>query len=172
MKFGKDAAAGWAWNEQTYSWVEPTCYAVMALELAGRGTHPRVLEAQRMLESRACVGGGWNQGLRVSFHRELGPLPAQTALAMLALQNRPASRALILEAARFLLARVQDEPSTLGLSLAILAFHATGLDYADLPEELLKRQNPDGSWRGAIHLTALSLLALKAVKEGGNGFKL
>lgn len=172
MKGSQDAAVGWAWNEHTYSWVEPTCYAVLALKAAGRGTHPRVTDAEHMLELRACVGGGWNQGLRVSFLREMAPLLPQTALAMLALQDRPKLQALLDEAAAFLLSGVKKEPSALGLALAILAFHATGHEGTGLPEKLEERQGSDGSWRETVHLTALGVLALKAVKEGWNAFKL
>ncbi len=172
LKGSTDEAIGWAWNEHTYSWVEPTCYAMLALKVAGRRNHPRVADAERMLESRACTGGGWNQGLRVSFLRQLTALPSQTAWAMLALQDRVDSHLILAEAGQFLRAKVQKEPSTLSLGLAILAFHATGQDCAGLPEDLEKRQQPDGSWREAVHLTALGLLALRAVREGWNAFKL
>ncbi|MFB3903038.1 MAG: hypothetical protein ACE15E_06255 [Acidobacteriota bacterium] len=172
MKGSRDAAVGWAWNEETYSWVEPTCYAMLALKAAGLGKHARVADAERMLESRTCIGGGWNQGLRVSFLREMKALPSQTALVMLALQDRADSHPTIADAGRFLRSKVEKEPSTLTLALAILAFDALGEDCAGLALRLERRQAEDGSWREAVHLTALALLALRAVKEGWNAFKL
>src|SRR5699024_403026 len=51
---------GWSWIDNTFSWVEPTSYALLALKAHGIGTHSRVQEAERLLLDRVCADGGWN----------------------------------------------------------------------------------------------------------------
>jgi len=102
----------------------------------------------------------------------MAALPAQTALAMLALQDQSESRTALAKAGQFLRTQVGTRPSTLSLALAILAFDATGQDTGSFPDMVEGRQGSEGDWKGAVHLTALSPLALRAVKEGWNAFKL
>ena len=61
--FGHDTALrGWPWLTGCHSWIEPTCYAIYALERLGRGDHARVAEAKSMILDRALPGGGWLGG--------------------------------------------------------------------------------------------------------------
>ena len=39
--------AGWSWIERTFAWAEPTALALLALESAGAGEHPRAREGSR-----------------------------------------------------------------------------------------------------------------------------
>jgi uncharacterized protein (DUF362 family) len=78
---------GWPWAEDTFSWVEPTGWACLALRLAGRGDHPRVREGLRLLLDRAFDTGGANYGNRVILGRMTEPIPGPTALLLLALQG-------------------------------------------------------------------------------------
>jgi hypothetical protein len=172
MKGTSDTGVGWAWTNQTFSWVEPTSYALLALKAAGQIHHPRVIEAERMLQSRACPSGGWNQGLLTAFYEQPTGLATQTALAILALQDHAEGRGPILKAVTFLRSEVGSHPTVLDLAWATLAMNAIGEDTGSFPAELEKRQEPEGSWRGSVFLTALAVLALQAVKEGRNAFKL
>ena len=49
--------AGWPWGEGTFSWVEPTSWACLALHRLGQGEHPRVREGERLLLDRAVRRG-------------------------------------------------------------------------------------------------------------------
>jgi uncharacterized protein (DUF362 family) len=81
---------GWPWAENTFSWVEPTARACLALRRAGHGDHPRVAEGQQLLLDRTLEGGGVNYGNRNVLGRPLEPLPGPTAWTLLALQGHAA----------------------------------------------------------------------------------
>jgi hypothetical protein len=77
--------AGWPWIEGTFSWVEPTCWALMALRVGERATTPRFAEGIRMLKDRCIPGAGWNYGNKAVYNAQLIPFWDTTALAVLAL---------------------------------------------------------------------------------------
>src|SRR3954447_7033799 len=79
--------AGWPWGEGTFSWVEPTSWACLALHRLGLGDHPRVREGERLLLDRAFDQGGANYGNRMILGRMTEPIPGPTALMLLALQG-------------------------------------------------------------------------------------
>ncbi len=79
---------GWPWAQATFSWVEPTAWACLALRRAGHAGHPRVAEGQELLLDRTLEGGGVNYGNRRVLGRPLEPLPGPTAVMLLALQGR------------------------------------------------------------------------------------
>jgi uncharacterized protein (DUF362 family) len=78
---------GWPWAEETFSWVEPTAWACLALRAVGRGGHPRVREGLRLLLDRAFDDGGVNYGNRIVLGKRTEPIPGPTALMLLALQG-------------------------------------------------------------------------------------
>jgi uncharacterized protein (DUF362 family) len=78
---------GWPWAEDTFSWVEPTAWACLALRAAGQGNHPRVQEGLRLLLDRAFDQGGANYGSRVILGKQTEPIPGSTAILLLALQG-------------------------------------------------------------------------------------
>jgi len=166
------ALHGWPWISGTFSWVEPTCYALLALKLAGHGQHPRVAEAQRMLLDRVCQDGGWNYGNRVIYGAALHGYISSTALAALALQDVVAAAEPIQRGLAFLERETKEHRSTLTLALTILCFQAFAKPVAEVVAALESRQEPDGSWRQQIHLTALASLALQAAAGGPNIFLL
>jgi uncharacterized protein (DUF362 family) len=79
---------GWPWGEGTFSWVEPTAWACLALTRLGYGDHPRVREGVKLLLDRAFDEGGANYGNRMILGRMTEPIPGPTALLLLALQER------------------------------------------------------------------------------------
>jgi uncharacterized protein (DUF362 family) len=79
---------GWPWGEGTFSWVEPTAWACLALARVGYGDHPRVREGEKLLLDRAFDDGGANYGNRMILGRMTEPIPGPTALLLLALQHR------------------------------------------------------------------------------------
>ena len=78
---------GWPWAEDTFSWVEPTSWAVLALRKAGQGGHRRVREGLRLLLDRAFDTGGANYGNRVILGTPTEPMPGPTAVLLLAVQG-------------------------------------------------------------------------------------
>ena len=61
---------GWSWCPDTFSWVEPTAWSILALKKAAAqvpeslraAISGRISDGERSLFNRACVGGGWNYG--------------------------------------------------------------------------------------------------------------
>jgi hypothetical protein len=76
---------GWPWIEGTYSWIEPTALAILALRSSEFNGHPRVREAVRMILDRQLPSGGWNYGNKIVFNKELRPIPEYTGIALTAL---------------------------------------------------------------------------------------
>lgn len=153
---------GWPWAAGTFSWVEPTAYALMALKrlrgVAGGGrAGERIEEADRLLVDRACHGGGWNYGNKRVLGEELWPYPDTTALALLALADRPD----LPEVSGGLAAlgrMLEENDSILSLGLAALAYRAHGRDASALRERLAAKL---GAWDGgetrALGWAALAL---------------
>lgn len=131
---------GWPWYPDTFSWIEPTAYSLIALksrrpDLRGRRARARIDEAERMILDRECLGGGWNYGNSRVLDEELWPYPDTTALALIALQDfpRPESLELGLGALERM---VEDRASMLGLALAVLALQLHGRDVSTLRSRL------------------------------------
>jgi len=86
---------GWPWFPDTVSWVVPTALAILALNqlpcsCSGFELAPsRVDCGVEMLMDRACPGGGWNAGNGVVYGAAVRPHPDDTAIALLALRDRP-----------------------------------------------------------------------------------
>jgi hypothetical protein len=159
---------GWSWISNTFSWVEPTCYSLLALKKAGLRQHDRITQAEAMLRDRACLGGGWNVGNPIVWDQALEAFLPHTALVLLALQDNPADSAI--EQGLALLRNEEDETySTLSLALMVLCLQQYGQTSDKLVEQLLRRQLADGSWRQMTQLTALAILALQSVNGGGGG---
>jgi hypothetical protein len=75
---------GWAWIEDTHSWIDPTVMALLALEVTGYREHPRFEEGIRMIMDRQLRQGGWNYGNTMVYGQELRPFPDTTGLALTA----------------------------------------------------------------------------------------
>ena len=119
---------GWPWLPNTFSWVEPTAYAVLTLKRMPEPSDralARIDEAERMLLDRMCLGGGWNYGNSRVLGEELWPYPDTTALALLALQGRSTSDA-VRESFSALERMIEDNESGLTLALSIPCFEAHG----------------------------------------------
>ena len=130
---------GWPWSEGSFSWVEPTAWACLALRRAGYGQHPRVQEGLRLLLSRAFDEGGLNYGNRSVFGQLAEPMPGPTAIALLALQGSP-HHPRITAALDYLWHLVQESDDLEHLCWAKLALDryrdwpATAVDFGALDE--------------------------------------
>jgi hypothetical protein len=77
---------GWSWTLDTFGWVEPTAWAVLALRLHG-SDGPELADGLAVLRDRECVGGGWNYGNRVVLDEALPPFVQPTGVVLLALHG-------------------------------------------------------------------------------------
>jgi hypothetical protein len=148
---------GWPWVPATFSWVEPTAWALASLQACGHKDHPRVAEGLAMLADRQCADGGWNAGNPSMLGQELPGYLYLTGIVCLALPAGHQS----LPAARRFLAGVQQRPSALNLSTALLAHLAHGWPSEALVPLLLAEQHADGSF-GRCDRTAWAVAALTA----------
>jgi len=163
---------GWSWISDTFSWVQPTSYAVLALKLAGFKTHGRVKEAEELLFDRMCLQGGWNFGNPVVLGQPIDPSAMETAIALFALQDLPSAESRIETGLNILEQTTTQSPSTISLALCILCLDIFNRPVQGYVDHLLARQEEDGSWGQKTWWTALSILALQAVDGGENVFKL
>jgi len=63
----RNSLQAWPWVDGCFSWVEPTAWCLLLLKrrrarLPDRRVPARIAEAERLLDDRACAGGGWNYG--------------------------------------------------------------------------------------------------------------
>jgi hypothetical protein len=160
---------GWPWIEGTFSWVEPTSWALMALKSAAPDDRPstapmRIEEGERLLFDRMCRSGGWNYGNSAVFNQDLRPYVPTTALALLALQDRrdhPAVRASL----DWLHRNQASEESGLALGLTAICLGVFGIP-TDTVEARLRDQVTRTGFLGNLHVTATALFALDAARHG------
>ena len=84
----------WPWIPETFSWVEPTSWCLLALKKTAaqaprNGAQARIREADTLLLNRVCTNGGWNYGNAAAFAQDLRPYVPTTAVGLMALQDRP-----------------------------------------------------------------------------------
>jgi len=149
---------GWPWVSQTFGWVEPTAWALLALEQAGKGDHPRAIEGRRLLENRCIREGGWNYGNKVVFNHTLMPFWDTTALTLLAIGDH--NRALSDKNLDLLEKSLSEIHSMLSAALVCLCF-ARFKRQTDKLHELISSilQKQSDSDLNLAH-TALGIIAL------------
>jgi hypothetical protein len=92
-----DSYRGWGWTPGTSSWVEPTAFALLALENQLGSQLPSSAQKRRklgeaLLYDRMCPGGGWNCGNPEVYGVAGEPLVIPTTWALLALRHYPERR--------------------------------------------------------------------------------
>ncbi|HWP58702.1 MAG TPA: hypothetical protein VNL14_12495 [Candidatus Acidoferrales bacterium] len=153
---------GWSWTAGSFSWVEPTAYALIVLKkfrkhLSQDQVIARISEGERMIYDRMCVGGGWNYGNSKVFGEELWPYPDTTALALIALQDHPDHPAnqLSLQALEKML---EENQSGLALGWSCICFALYGRDIAPWLARL-EKSYAKTRFLGETKSVALALLA-------------
>jgi squalene cyclase len=164
-----DDLIGWSWTPNSFSWVEPTSYCLLALKkiksrLSAKTVKERVDQAELMIYDRMCEGGGWNYGNAAVYGDPLRPYPDITALALIALQDRREQNQNQVSL-RVLsnTAPMTDSGLALGWSAICLALY--GHDNSELRKRLEQKFGKT-KFLGEIKPIALSLLA------AGDGFRL
>jgi hypothetical protein len=86
---------GWPWVPETFSWLEPTGWSLIALKRSpsADGTlknsiASRIADGEAVLIDRACESGGWNYGNANAFGTDLPAHVPTTVVALLALQDK------------------------------------------------------------------------------------
>jgi hypothetical protein len=153
---------GWSWRSDTFSWCEPTAMAMMALEIAGYGNHPRLEEAKLMLLDRQIPGGGWNYGNTTVFGQVLNPMPESTGMVLNALSHK-VSRETVQKSLAYLEKSYPSLKTPRSLGWALLGLGAWGARPAAAPAAIgdcLGRQERFGGYDTSS--LALILVATKA----------
>ena len=166
---------GWPWTKGTFSWVEPTAWALLGVKrLTSDRTNPkvsaRVIEAERLLEDRVCSTGGWNHGNSNMLGVELSAYQSTSAIGLMALQDR-ADRPHVASSLELVRARRLDERSGAALSLTAMALALHGQPEPDLPRAI------DEEWRRSrflenAHTMALATCALAGAASGYGAFRI
>jgi hypothetical protein len=129
---------GWPWVHDTFGWVEPTAWALLAFNLCGLQNDPRAVEGRKLLMDRCIPSGGWNYGNRLINYQELLPFYDTTALALLALAGT--TNPSFLNKSIQLLEENKDHiESIYGLSLAIICLSCYRRNVSHLCDVLLER---------------------------------
>lgn len=121
----------WGWMTDCFSWIEPTCYSILALHAASflrtsdAVLQRRIKEGEEIIWARRCPDGGWNYGNARTQGYSLRAFPVPTALVLFTLR-RLARDASIEEAWNCLQVMQVKESSLLSLSWGKLAGKALG----------------------------------------------
>ena len=141
---------GWPWVPDTCSWVVPTAFAILALSqvpcsCGGLEEIPlRIDHGIEMLMDRTCPGGGWNAGNGVVYGSTVAPHPDDTAIALLALHNRP--QHLVVQASlKWLERTAQTLTAPWSLAWAILALAAHAREVGPLIASLMALPDLSGN---------------------------
>jgi hypothetical protein len=158
-----DSLRGWGWTPRTSSWVEPTSFALLVLQMSPDKFLPhsaarRQQLAEELLYDRMCPGGGWNCGNPMVYGVAGEPLVIPTAWALLALRNH-AERSENLLSLEWLKKNVSSLHGPGSLALARICLKSYGRTWpANAPE--LRDVYLKNEFLGDIQVTAWACLAL------------
>ncbi len=153
---------GWPWIARTFSWVEPTSYALIALKqmrtyVAASNLEARIQQGEMMIYDRICKGGGWNYGNSKVFGEALWPYPDVTAVALIALQDHQSSQP-NQESVRVLRKMMQETDSGFALSWGTICLSIYGDEISEWRRKIEKGFQMTG-FLGETKTLALSLIA-------------
>ena len=154
---------GWSWVPNSFSWVEPTSYALIAVKklrarLAGTSVDERIRQADAMIYDRMCNGGGWNYGNSKVLDYALWPYPDITAVALIATQDHLRERA-NQQSLQVLDRIARETDSGLALGWAAICLNIYRQDNSDFLTQIDKRFIATG-FLGETKSLALALIAL------------
>ena len=163
---------GWPWVRDTFSWVEPTAWTLLALKLAGRAAGDAVArqdEAERLLVNRMCAGGGWNYGNGSTLGQDLRAYTPTTALALIALQNRRALPA-VQESLTMLIEQQTAERGAMSLALVSICLHLFEVP-AEPVDAALAAAAERSETSGNLLAMAMALYALSFDRHQGDSLR-
>ncbi len=156
---------GWSWVPRSFSWVEPTSYALIAVKkvqsaLGDTSVAERIQQAEAMIYDRMCAGGGWNYGNSKVLDYALWPYPDTTALALIAVQERAAETA-NQQSLKVLEKLSQETNSGLACSWTAICLDVYGRPAVEWRNRIVKRYRENGLL-GETKSLGLALIALDA----------
>ena len=156
---------GWAWIENTHSWVEPTSLVLLSLEVAGQHQHERSCEARRMLLDRQLESGGWNYGNTSVFGQTLRPMTESTGMALSALAGKVSSERVALSIA-YLQERINSLLTPLSLGWSLLGLSAWDKRPGNAEDLIFKSLSRQAVY-GVYDTSQLSILILAFLGKKG-----
>ena len=152
---------GWAYAEQTHSWVEPTAFAVLALKAAGRADDPAAREGIVMLIDRQLPSGGLNYGNTLVLGQVLRSHVQPTGIALLALAGHNDGTGRLAKSIAWLKRSIGPETTPLSLGWAVLGLKAQGVELPEAGEWLAAAAAHVNQRDHSPHKLALLALAAK-----------
>jgi len=154
---------GWSWVPHSFSWVEPTSYALIAVKklrtrLADTNVTERIRQGDAMIYDRMCNGGGWNYGNSKVLDYALWPYPDITAVALIAVQDHAQAKA-NQESLQVLSKIARQTDSGLALCWAAICLNVYGRDDSDFQRQIEKRFTAT-AFLGETKSLALATIAL------------
>ena len=136
-----NALQGWSWVDGTFSWVEPTSWALLALKrcrargIGSDAAEKRIRDGESILRDRMCATGGWNYGNSNVFGKDLPAYVPTTAIALLALQDR-CDEPFVQRSLDYLEQHAENHPSTRALALSALTLKRHGRSTTSVEDQL------------------------------------
>jgi hypothetical protein len=152
---------GWAYAENTHSWVEPTAFAVLAFKAVGQADHPATREGIEVLRDRQLPGGGLNYGNTYVLGQLIRPHVQPTGIGLIALagESDPSNR--LAKSVAWLRRSIGPDTTPMSLAWALLGLRAHGVVMPPADEWLAAAAQQVRS-RGGSSPHKLALLALAA----------
>lgn len=171
-------ARGWPWTPETFDWIEPTAYVVLALhgsQYAKGKLADALSDAQDFLLESYCYPGGWDCADRTPVERKAAdaregphfpyPYPSNTGLALLALQSQKTGP-VIEKGLEYLTGPDPDRQSVLGLAWSAVVLHAFDRPIDKPMAKLMTMKKEDGTFGSETMTNALVSIALALTSEG------
>jgi len=152
---------GWAYAEQTHSWVEPTAFGVLALKAAGKADDPAAREGVAVLIDRQLPGGGLNYGNTEVLGQVLRSHVQPTGIALLALAGHNDGHGRLEKTIAWLKRSIGPETTPQSLGWAILGLKAHGVELPQAGEWLAAAAAHVNQHDRSPHKLALLALAAK-----------
>jgi len=145
---------GWAYAEQTHSWVEPTAFAVLALKAAGKADDPAAREGLAVLIDRQLPGGGLNYGNTYVLGQLIRSHVQPTGIALIALAGASDPSGRLAKSIAWLRRNIGPETTPQSLAWALLGLRSQGVvlpeadDWLAAAESKLNRSLASSADRG------------------------
>lgn len=160
--FGHDTSlVGWAYAEQTHSWVEPTAFGVLALKAANRANDLAAREGVAVLIDRQLPGGGLNYGNTYVLGQLLRPHLDSTGVGLIALAGETDASNRLAKSIAWLRRSIGPETTPLSLAWGLLGLKAHNIELPMANEWLAAAAQRVQSRDRSPHKLALLALAAK-----------